>query len=779
MRPGIQAALALFAFAAFTPAQANAQGARGELVKNSYIVTFTADAGPPERVAREMVRGQGNGLRHVYSHALRGMAIEIPAHAAPQVLAALRRNPRVASIGNDMTGSGVAQILPKGVDRINAEAGQRPNDGSGVRVAILDTGLDFAHADFAGAIDRALSVDCVNFSGCATGGADDNGHGTFVGGIIAARDNDLDVVGVAPASSLVAVKVLAADNTGLASDFIAGIDHLAGLNAAGTRIDIANASIVFTCSFCTATSTNSTVTAMRKAISALVAGGTTFVAAAGNDAADVATTLPAAFAETIAVSALSDSDGQPGGESMAGFSNFGAAIDITAPGASERSLLLGGGTRTGSGTSFSAPHVAGVAALFVRDRVLRSGQRPDPATVRRALVETGECRGGLQHAGLGCGQTWSGDRDSFAEPLVRADLVAGFSSFVADAALESLALAAPVLAGEPRTVSVGISNAGTVDETLDLTLSENGVQVASVGGIPLTAGQSRVIDLTWQPASAGTRTLVAALAPVPDETVLANNSLSLEVEVFDRAVEDIAVAGLSAPADLTIGDRVQVDVDLVNQGSDDETVEVALESRSLAGGARGSTGPTQSILLAAGSAARLAFTLDSSGADAGDHELIARATLVNGVDADTADNSLSRTIRFNASAVPATATPLYVGGIALDLVRRGRKSDLLGSARLLLDSDGSGTASGGDTLAKGAMVTFRTIRDANGDGSFDCLRDVCQSFTGSTNGKGEASFALASPVAGRYRVEIIAAELAGSLYDRALDSGNPALIVID
>lgn len=777
MRPGIQAALAFLASTVLSGSIANAQGMA---VKDRYIVTFRADAGPPERVARELVRGQGAGLRHVYSHALSGMAIDLPEHAAARVLEALRRNPRVESIGNDIAGSGVAQILPKGVDRINAEPGLLPVDGNGIRVAIIDSGLDLGHADLAGAIDRAASVTCVNVSGCVSGGADDHGHGTFVGGIVGARDNDLDVVGVAPAATLVSVKVLAADNTGMASDFIAGIDHLAGLNAAGTRIDVANASIVFTCSFCTATSTNSTVTAMRKAISALVAGGTTFVAAAGNDSADAATTLPAAFADSIAVSALSDSDGLPGGESMASFSNFGSVIDIAAPGVGERSLRRGGGTVTGSGTSFSAPHVAGAAALFIGDRQRKTGQKPDPATVRRALIETGECRGGLQHGGFGCDATWSGDRDSFAEPLVRADLVAGITGVVADVGLNALNVAAPVVIGEPQGVRVDVVNSGTLAETVAVTLAEEGVEIAFAGSIALAPGESRTLDFAWLPRVTGSRLLTASVDAVPDERDFSDNSLAVSVDVLDATVRDVAIAGLSADAEITVGETATIAVDVANRGTVDESASVALTGRALAGGSSGAIGDPQTLTLAAGSAARLSFRWETSDAATGDHELEATVTLLGASDADPDDNAARRTIRLVAVAEePAvTETALYVQGIALELARRGRKTELRGTASLRLDSDGSGSATDADANAKGAGVVFEIVRDSDGNGVFDCAKDACQTVATSSNGKGEASFALAGPAAGSYRVTVVRAELAGALHDPSLDSGNPASIVL-
>jgi subtilisin family serine protease len=124
--------------------------------------------------------------------------------------------------------------------------------------------------------------------------------------------------------------------------------------------------------------TNGNADALHTAICRSVKAGVTYAVAAGNSAADSTSFTPAGYEEVITVSALSDSDGIPGGtggapscrtterdDYFASFSNFGAPVDIAAPGVCILSTWLGGGYNTISGTSMATPHVTGAAALYI------------------------------------------------------------------------------------------------------------------------------------------------------------------------------------------------------------------------------------------------------------------------------------------------------------------------------------------------------------------------------------------------------------------------------
>jgi subtilisin family serine protease len=321
-----------------------------------WIVTIQ---GPAE----EAVIRAGGIVDHVFE-LIPAIAIRIPDAA----LDGLARNPLVVSIEPDVVVTALkkppsppgqdkkpdedppsqpSQVLPWGVDRIDAEyAHSAGYTGDGVKVAIIDTGIDDDHLDLvvAGGINflpspsgtgppwlRPVNPDAWD---------DDNGHGTHVAGIVAALDNNIGVVGVAPGASLSAVKVLNSSASGYISDVIAGIEW-----SVKNDMDIVNMSL----------RTNSDIQAFHKACDAAETAGMILVAAAGNDGGAVE--YPAAYGSVIAVSATNSSDG------LAYFSNYGSEIAIAAPGVGIYSTYKGGGYDTLSGTSMACPHVVGTLAL--------------------------------------------------------------------------------------------------------------------------------------------------------------------------------------------------------------------------------------------------------------------------------------------------------------------------------------------------------------------------------------------------------------------------------
>jgi subtilisin len=369
-----------------------------------YVVVLKGSAGAAEVVAKRHAGRFGASLRHVYRHALSGYSATL----SPSKVAALRADPSVAAVVPDRTLRIQAQSLPTGINRIDGELSSTVSgNGAGdvnVDIAIIDTGIA-SHPD----LNVVGGVNCVGGSSFN----DDNGHGTHVAGTAAARDNADHVVGVAPGARLHAVKVLSAQGSGTTSQIICGIDWVTA--RAGT-IEVANMSLGGQSLFGAFSGCTSTFDPMHPAICRSVQAGVTYAVAAGNSAANANTFVPATYAEVITTSALADFNGQPGGgaaatcradqdDTFADFSNYGADIDLIAPGVCITSTANTGGLATFSGTSMASPHVAGAAALYKANNPGAS-----PAQVKAALQGAGNLN-------------WNNadDRDSTKERLLNVD----------------------------------------------------------------------------------------------------------------------------------------------------------------------------------------------------------------------------------------------------------------------------------------------------------------------------------------------------------------------
>jgi subtilisin len=248
---------------------------------------------------------------------------------------------------------------------------------------VIDTGIDLDHPD----LNVVGGVNCSNGNSFDDG----NGHGTHVAGTIAAVDNGSGVVGVVPGARLWAVRVLNNQGSGSFADIICGVNWVTA--NAGT-IEVANMSL----SGPGAEPSGSgcaTGDAFHDAICNSVGAGVTYAVSAGNQHIDARNRVPAAYDEVMTISALADFDGRPGGRAaptcradeddpLANFSNFGADVDLIAPGVCILSTWRRGGLNTISGTSMSSPHAAGAAALYKS-----SHPAATPAQVKSALQAAG------------------------------------------------------------------------------------------------------------------------------------------------------------------------------------------------------------------------------------------------------------------------------------------------------------------------------------------------------------------------------------------------------
>jgi subtilisin family serine protease len=367
------AALGLSAAAALCAAPSPAAAAP---ISGSYIVTLSS--GDPATVSADQARRVGATVDHVYRYAVRGYAAHMSATAAQR----LRADSRVQSVVQDQSVAIDAQTLPTGINRIDGELSSTiSGNGSGavdVDIAIIDTGIS-AHPD----LNIAGGVNCSTGSSYADG----NGHGSHVAGTAAAKDDANGVVGVAPGARLWAVRVLNNQGSGSWSAIICGIDWV---TAHASTIEVANMSLGGT-----GTDTGCNDGGMHAAICRSVAAGVTYAVAAGNESDDAKNHVPAAYDEAITVSALADFNGLPGGgaastcradvdDTFADFSNYGADVDIMAPGVCIYSTWKGGGYNTISGTSMATPHVTGAAALYKSTHPTAS-----PAAVKSALQAAG------------------------------------------------------------------------------------------------------------------------------------------------------------------------------------------------------------------------------------------------------------------------------------------------------------------------------------------------------------------------------------------------------
>ncbi|RME28685.1 MAG: PKD domain-containing protein, partial [Candidatus Zixiibacteriota bacterium] len=370
---GIAATLSLVLMLGFfgcsgnnTPLQSSSQTGDNQQIKDNvipgqYIVVLksTKQIGrgvaakvSPQYVA-SIAEGVGAKAERVYTTVLHGFSAKL----TDDEYKALLNNPAVDYIEPDRPVHMIAQTVPWGITAVKAQAAHaRGVKGAGVKVGVIDTGIDHAHPDLAA--NYAGGIDYVNGDNDPM---DDNGHGTHVSGTIAAIDNTIGVLGVAPAAKLYGIKVLDANGSGTFSNVIAGIDW-----AAANGMNVVNMSL----------GASVGTSGLQTACDNAYAAGVVICAAAGNDYGGPVS-YPAKYSSTIAVSAVDQNN------NLAFFSNKGPEVEVTAPGVGIYSTYFGGRYATLDGTSMATPHAAGVCAL-----IWSTGQFNTAAAVRNQLTST-------------------------------------------------------------------------------------------------------------------------------------------------------------------------------------------------------------------------------------------------------------------------------------------------------------------------------------------------------------------------------------------------------
>jgi subtilisin len=406
-----------------------------------YIVSFHPGTTPDGRAA---VAARAGALLRFNYDIVDAIAITVPNANA---LAALGLEPSVRAIIPDRPvhaipgpadtakgkpggggGGSSTQVIPEGVKRVGG-----PSAALAAGVAIMDTGIDLKHAD--------LKVEAAKFDAFAGGTCQDgNGHGTHVAGIVAAQDNTIDVVGVAPKAKLYCVRVL--DNSGSGSDssVIAGLNWVWNLNGGPTPsvpppIRVVNMSL----------GRDGTVDdnpTLHVAVQTLDTQGVAIVVAAGNDPAkDIRQQIPAGYPEAEAIASTTAIGGTSScsrhrdpvpADTASYFTTDGAPIGsafpgvtISAPGEDQEdiakscflssvgilSLKRGGGTTRMSGTSMAAPHVSGIVAVILDAHPLQSGS----ISIRQAIRSAAALIGQAPKDSPATSYTFDGEREGIAQ----------------------------------------------------------------------------------------------------------------------------------------------------------------------------------------------------------------------------------------------------------------------------------------------------------------------------------------------------------------------------
>jgi subtilisin family serine protease len=359
-----------------------------EFIPNQYLVKFKENiTDDVDDIASIFASKTNAKILKIYQNS-KAFAFSISDDDVDNIDQAITLDPRLERVEQNVMGR-IAQLttnqaIPVGLQRVISDASQFSLDSSvgastgqvDADIAIIDSGIDIDHPD----LNVYKNVTFVNGT---TSGDDDNGHGSEVAGIAAAKNNLLGIVGMAPGAKLWSVKVCSSDGNCPLSSQLEGIEYVIDH---ADELDVVNISIE-----------NPYSPILNAAIERVAQKGLIVVAASGNDGKDAFDISPANSPDVIAVSGLADSDGKCGGigpetsygqdDTLADFSNFGEVIDIASPAVDILTTYNNSDYSVDSGTSLAAPFVTGAAALIkskneditvneTRDQIINIGSSP-------------------------------------------------------------------------------------------------------------------------------------------------------------------------------------------------------------------------------------------------------------------------------------------------------------------------------------------------------------------------------------------------------------------
>jgi subtilisin family serine protease len=371
------------------------------------------------------------------------------------------------------------QTEPWGITRVRAQEAWARTRGAGISVGVIDSGVDTDHPDLIAAIAGGYNT----LDGEDPGAYEDLlGHGTHVAGTIAAADNGVGVIGVAPEARLYAVRVFGTEPEAWVSDIVEGL-----LWCVDNGMDVVNMSLGLV---------GGASPLFEEAVATAAQAGVVMVAAAGNhnlvEPTDVA--APGSYPQVITVSSV-DSDG-----TLSSFSNYGPEVDFAAPGSGVESTYLDGSYSYLQGTSMATPHVTGVVALaLAAGRSLTTGAGlqllDDLVAEDTVLLDEEEGEGVIDAA------------TTVIPPVGVLGLTAGVDvqpSVVYTRGVGNVSLA--------FTLAETAGSAMTVDEVRVSIVDDAGVDLSHVSldaGVDLGAGAARAYSVTTTVVSPGAYEAVA------------------------------------------------------------------------------------------------------------------------------------------------------------------------------------------------------------------------------------------------------------------------------